>query len=49
MPLETTHPHLFFTADKLPAIRAKTKHPRFRGDWEALLAQAEKDLRGWPR
>ena len=38
----TQHPHLFFTADKLPALREKTQHPRFRRDWEALLAQATK-------
>jgi hypothetical protein len=43
---EKTHPHLFFRADDLPAIRAKTEHPRFRGDWEALRAQAEEDLKG---
>ena len=45
MPQETSHhPHLFFTADKLPAIRAKTLHPRFRRDWEALHFQALRHL-----
>ena len=39
------HPHLYFPAEDLPAIREKTRHPRFRGDWEKLLAQAEADLK----
>jgi hypothetical protein len=41
----TRHPHLYFTAEQIPTIRAKTTHARFKGDWENLLAQAEEDLK----
>lgn len=39
------HPHLFFTGDKLAAIRAKTEHPRYIRDWEAAKAAADGSLR----
>ena len=42
------HPHLFFGADDIGAIRRNTQHPRFRRDWEALRKAADQDLEGPP-
>jgi len=38
------HPHVFFTDDQFEGIRAKTRHPRFRRDWESLQYVAGLDL-----
>jgi hypothetical protein len=37
---------LYFRADDLPAIRQKTRYPRFRRDWERILSEAEAALTG---